>query len=250
MTLWRLEWLRLLRTRRWIALTGVFVFFGFIGPATVRYAQQIFEALGSSDEVSVMFPDPIAADGVASYVANAMQVGLVVLAVVAAGALSFDGDPAYSVFFRTRVGSLTRLVVPRFGVSAIAGVLAFTAGSLAAWYESAVLLGSVPAREMLLGTFLCSLYLVFAVAVVAFASSIVRSKLNTVMLSLAIVILMPILGLIGRLAEWLPSRLVSAPEMLLSGDAVGDYLRPAAVTVVFSAALVRLAVAMSSRREI
>lgn len=250
MTLWRLEWLRLLRTRRWIALIGVFVFFGFIGPATVRYAQQIFEALGSSNEVSVLFPDPVPADGVASYVANAMQVGLVVLAVVAAGALSFDGDPAYSVFFRTRVGSMSRMLVPRFAVSAMAGALAFAAGSMAAWYESAVLLGSVPAREMLLGTLLCSLYLVFAVAVVAFASSIVRSKLNTVMLSLGIVILMPVLGLVGRLAEWLPSRLVSAPEMLLSGEGVGEFLRPAAITLVFSVVLVRLAVAMSSRREI
>ena len=30
MTLWRLEWLRLLRTKRWLDLLGVYVVVGFL----------------------------------------------------------------------------------------------------------------------------------------------------------------------------------------------------------------------------
>lgn len=37
MNLWRLEWLRLTRTRRLVAIVGVYLFFGLTGPLTARY---------------------------------------------------------------------------------------------------------------------------------------------------------------------------------------------------------------------
>ena len=43
MSLWRLEWLRLVRSRRLVALAGVYVFFGFVGPLTARYLGEIVE---------------------------------------------------------------------------------------------------------------------------------------------------------------------------------------------------------------
>ena len=46
MTLLRLEWLRLVRTRRLLALTGVYLFFGIAGPLTARYLGEIVERFG------------------------------------------------------------------------------------------------------------------------------------------------------------------------------------------------------------
>lgn len=76
MSLWRLEWIRLFRTKRWIALVGVYVFFGLVGPITARYIREILESFGG--EVQVVVPDPVAADGIAGYVSNAAQVGVLV----------------------------------------------------------------------------------------------------------------------------------------------------------------------------
>src|SRR5664279_3790107 len=36
-TTWRLEWLRLTRSRRWIALVAVYLVFGLIGPVMAKY---------------------------------------------------------------------------------------------------------------------------------------------------------------------------------------------------------------------
>ena len=47
MTLWRLEWARLVRTRRLVALLAVYLFFGALGPLTVRYLQQIVNRFGN-----------------------------------------------------------------------------------------------------------------------------------------------------------------------------------------------------------
>ena len=50
MSLWRLEWLRLTRTKRWIALVGVYLFFGLLGPFTARYMAEIISFAGGELE--------------------------------------------------------------------------------------------------------------------------------------------------------------------------------------------------------
>ena len=58
MTLWRLEWLRLIRTRRWIALVAVYLFFGLLGPIGAKYIGEILARFGGGIEVSfpIQFP--------------------------------------------------------------------------------------------------------------------------------------------------------------------------------------------------
>ena len=42
MSLWRLEWLRLVRTPRALALGAVFIVLGLLEPVATRYQSQIF----------------------------------------------------------------------------------------------------------------------------------------------------------------------------------------------------------------
>ena len=74
MTLWRLEWLRLVRTRRLVALLSVYAFFGLAGPLTARYLAEILGAIGT-EGVQIQFPEPTPADGIAQFVSNASQIG-------------------------------------------------------------------------------------------------------------------------------------------------------------------------------
>ena len=60
MNLWRLEWLRLVRTHRLLVLLGVYLFFGLTGPLTARYLPQILAALGT-EGIRVEFPAPVPA---------------------------------------------------------------------------------------------------------------------------------------------------------------------------------------------
>jgi hypothetical protein len=56
-------------------------------------------------------------------------------------------------------------------VAVAVAVAGLVAGSLAAWYETAVLLGRLPTAWMLLGIGLVALFLAFAVAVVALGAA-------------------------------------------------------------------------------
>ena len=95
------------------------------------------------------FPDPVPADGIAQFVGNASQIGLLVVVLVAASALAFDARREMAVFLRTRVGSVRDIMLPAYAVNTGAAVAGLVVGSLAAWYETAVLLGALPTRRML-----------------------------------------------------------------------------------------------------
>jgi ABC-2 type transport system permease protein len=249
MTLWRLEWLRLRRTRRWLALFAVYLFFGLTGPPLARYANAILKRFASNG-LQVRVPPAVPADGITNFVKNASQIGLVVVVVVAAGALAFDAKPEIGAFLRTRATSTWAIGLPRFGVSAIAASAAFASGSLAAWYETAVLIGRVGTGAMIAGIGFGAVYLAFTVAVVALAASLAGGVLGAVMLSLAVMIALPIIGLVRGVGPWMPSELVGAMDGLVRGAHASDYARALCAALVGSTLALWLAVRCSARREL
>ncbi|PKQ25220.1 MAG: ABC transporter [Actinobacteria bacterium HGW-Actinobacteria-4] len=249
MNLWKLEVLRLVRTKRWIALLAVYVFFGLLGPVTARYMENILGLAGGELEGAIInFPDPTPVDGMIQYVSNAGQIGTLVAMVVAAGALAFDAIPEMGVFLRTRVPSVWRILLPRLVVPFAAASLAFTLGALAAWYETWALLGPLAAGDVLPGIAYGIVFLAFVVALVAAIAQVSRSVLGTVMTSVVILLVMPLLGLIDAIARWMPTSLLNALAEIPAGNPASDYVGATVVALVASAGLVVVAVRAAGRR--
>jgi ABC-2 type transport system permease protein len=249
MNLWRLEWMRLVRTPRALALGAVFIFFGLIEPVIAKYQSQIFRHVGNG--VRISFPPATPAQGVSGYVGELGGTGLIVVVVVAASAFSFDAHQGLATFLRTRVASIWQLVTPRFAVNAVAAAIAYLLGTLAAWYETELLIGSLPVGEMLAGILCGAAYLAFAVAVTALAASMVRSTLATAGIALGVLLVLPVAGTFHAIDNWLPSTLVNAPVDLLNGaHHLPHYLPTLGVTVVVSAAALAIAVLRLRAREI
>jgi ABC-2 type transport system permease protein len=252
MSLWRLEWMRLTRTKRWIALAGVYLFFGLLGPLTARYLGEILDLAGGDLEgATIQLPPPVPADGMAQYVGNALQIGTLVAVVVAAGALAFDAIPEMGIFLRTRVSDVRTLLTPRFVVTIVAVVGSFVLGSLAAWYETWALIGALDVGDVLAGLLLSSLFLVFVVALVAAVAGRATSVLGTVMVSIVVLLVMPIFGIADAIGRWLPSHLSGALAAIPAGtESFADYLPATAVTLVATVALLYLAVHFAASREL
>jgi ABC-2 type transport system permease protein len=247
-TLWRLEVLRLTRTNRWLILVGIFAFFGLLGPVTARYMAEIMGRFGG--DIQVTLPDPTPLDGIVQYLSNASQIGLLAVVVVAAAALAVDARPEAAAFFRTRVPDARTILFPRYVVTTAAAVLAFLLGMGLAWAGTAWLIGALPTGDMLVGTLLGSLYLAFAVALVAAMAAVTRTVVTTVFAALAILLMLPVLGLLGAVKPWLPSELVGAPTSVVAGVPPNEFTRAVIVTVAVTAALLALASARQSAREL
>lgn len=248
MTLWRLEWLRLVRTRRLVALLGVFSFFGLLGPITARYLPDIIKHTGG--KVKIIAPPPVPADGISGFLNNADQIGLLVVVLVASAALAFDSQRESAIFLRTRVARLSSIVVPKVVVNMGACVFAFLVGAALAWYETAVLLGGLPVGRLLAGIALVALYLVFVVAVVALVASMVSSVVTTAVSALGVLALIGIVESLGLARRWLPSHLVGSLNGLLGGAGVADYLPGVVVTVVLAALALWGSARLLARRDV
>ena len=249
MSLWALEWQRLLRTRRWLTLVVVFVLFGFIGPLAAKYVAEI---LGSKigGGIQITAADPTPADGLAAFARNAQQVGLIVVAAVTAGALAFDARPGLASFYRTRVKSIGRLLIPRYVVNFVAATVAYSIGTLAAWYETSVLLGPLPARAVWEGLLLQFVVIAFAVAVVGLVASIVRNTVTVVAISAGVFLLLPAVQLFERLNLWLPSALLQAQHQIALGASIGSFAKATSTTLILTGLLLRTSAVLFARRQI
>lgn len=252
MTLWRLEWLRLARTRRWLVLVGVFLFFGLLGPLGARYLDQILGLAGGElDGAEIELPPPVPADGMIQFASNAFQVGTLVVVVVAAGSLAFDAIPEMGVFLRTRVPAVRSILVPRLVVTAVSVVAAFVLGVGAAWYETWVLIGAPDARGVLVGTAYGILFLCFVVALVAAVAGRASTVLSTVLGSALVLLLLPIVGIADAIGRWLPSHLAGALGALSAGSVpASDFLPAAGVSLGATVLLLGAAVHLAARREV
>lgn len=247
---WRLEWLRLLRSARGVSLLAVYVFYGLLGPVIARYLADIVRNVQSDSGIKITITRaPVPKDGMINFVSQVGQIGLIVTVVVAAGALAFDGRRGISTFFRTRARDIWQLVLPRAVVPALGAVVAYTAGTLAAWYETSLLIGAPSVGAVLAGWLTGVVFLVFVVAVVAAASSLARGTLGTIGVALGALVVFPLVGIVDSVHDWLPTSLMTAPVDLLNGAHLTHYLPTLALTICLSCLLVAGAVVRLNHRD-
>ncbi len=249
MNLWRLERLRLFRTLRWLGLLASFLVFGVGMPILTRYQEALFRNVGG--DVRVIAPDPTPPQAIAAYLSNAMQVGLLVSVLLAAGSLAFDAKPEWAAFLRTRAPSLWSLLIPKYATNALAVAAAYLTGLIAAWIGTSMLIGSVRWTALVVGGAYGALYLAFAMAAVAFASGLARSVIGTGGLALAILIALPIIGeVLPGVADWLPSALVGSPTAIADGEAPSAFLEATLATAVLTPSLLWGSVRRLAHREV
>lgn len=250
MSTWRLEWLRLTRTSRGLALAAVYVIFGLGEPVLTKYLNKILTHAGGAQKLHISIPLPVPSDGISAYVSQVSTIGLIVVVVIAAGAFGFDAKQGLATFLRTRVRSVRQLIVPRFTVNAAASIAAYVLGLLAAWYETNLLIGSLPVAAMLEGILCAACYLAFAVALSAATASLVKGTLGAVGLTVVVLLALPIAALAHSIQNWLPSALVNAPVGLIGGTHLTHYLPAIGTALVAGALLLVGAAARLRSREV
>ncbi|MDJ0791226.1 MAG: hypothetical protein QNJ71_04965 [Acidimicrobiia bacterium] len=247
MTLWRLEFLRLWRTQRWLILLAVYSAFGILGPLTARYLPDIVENLGGEEAIGSI-PELTAADGISQYIGNAQQIGLLAVVFVAAAALAFDSNREMSIFLRTKA-TITQIITPRYVMTAAAATLAYTVGIVIAYVGTGILLEWLDLGAVVVGSLLQVLYLLVAIALTGLVASFIRNVPGVALLTVGILIALALVGLVPSVAAWLPSELLGGIDALIRG---GDFelWRAVLASIVVVAVMVWITITRLERREV
>jgi len=244
---WRLEWTRMLRTRRLLALVATFVILGFGMPVLTYFLPDLIKSGASGLQVTV--EQQTAADALRGFAGNVGQLGTLVVAVVAAASVTLDGNVMVARFYRSRIRSSSALVLPRYAVVTATSVVALTLGTLAAAYETRVLFGGFSAGAVAVGLVLQSTWLCFVTAIVVLFASVLRSVVGVVGAAIAVLLALALLGSVLPDASWLPSRLAASGAVLLD-HAAGNLWHAVVTTVVAAAAMLAVGVRRLGRREL
>ncbi len=246
MNRWRLEALRLWRTRRLVALAAPFVLLGLGIPILTHNLPEL--AKHASGGVRVIAPLPTPADALAGFGANAAQLGTLVIVVVAAASLTIDARPALAAFYRSRVGRPSLLVLPRYVAVSLSATLALGLGVLCAWYETDALIGPLRPGALVAGYGLEVLWVCFCVSIVAAWASIVRGVPAVAGASLASLLGLVFLSSIHALSSWSPSALAASVADLVRPRNLGVTWHALAVTTAGTVVLVTLSAWRLARR--
>jgi len=244
---WRLEWARIWRTRRVVALGATFLVLGFGLPLMTYYLPDLIKNSNSGLRITVS--RQTAADAMRGFAGNVGQLGTLLVAVVAAANVSVDGNPALARFYRSRVDQPIRLVVPRYLMVTAASIGALALGTLAAAYETRLLFGPFSLGAVAVGFALQSAWLCFVTSAVTFFASVVRGVVGVVGASVAFFLGLALVGSMASNVSWLPTRLAASGAALLDHPA-GNLWQAVVVCSVASAAALGCAVVRFGRREL
>jgi ABC-2 type transport system permease protein len=244
---WRLELLRLWRTRRLVTLAATFLVLGLGVPVLTYYLPELVENAGNG--VTIIAPRQTPADAVEGFAGNAAQLGTLAVAIVVASTVAVDAHPVVAAFYRTRIHSPARLLLPRYLTVTAAGVAAFGLGTFGAWYETEALLGHVPAGALLRGFALQALWFCFAASVVALFTSVIRSVPAAVGASIAFLLALALLGNLSSASSWLPTCLSGSAADLLRHHTAGVW-HAVLLTALATIAALALAVDRVGKREL
>ena len=256
--LFRLELVRWARTHRLFGLSALFLLLGLCLPIVTANLGWILEHSPETRAMADLLPDPTPASGIAAYLDQVGQLGVVVLIAAVAGPLCPYGSRAAGLYHWSltrgrrygRLPASAPLLLPRFAVATGATVLVYLLGMVGAWYETTVLIGAPAPGRLLAGTALSCLYLVWVCAVVALVGARTDGQIVTTSLSVLVVLAVGVAQRAPWIGPAMPSRLLSAPAQLLTRDGFADHLAAAGVTLAATAALLAVAAHVLARREL
>lgn len=244
---WKLEIIRIWRTRRIIALVAVFLIVGLLDPILVRY---LADLVGSNNtNITVTVPPPTPEAALAQFGSSIASIGTLVTVVVAAGSFTIDSRPALAAFYRSRVRKPTDLLLPRFLTVYVATCVALLVGIIAAWYETYVLIGPVQPGRLAIGFGFEALWTLLAIAVVALWSTTLRSVLAVVAWSIAILLVFSLISMVHVLAPWSPSALSSSIGAVVSENSPGHFTGVSIISGTGALLLLATAISRLGKRE-
>lgn len=257
-SLWRLEFLRLVRTHRLLGLGALFLLLGFCVPILTANLPWLLRHSAQGRDLVATLPDPTPADGINSYVGQISQLGLIVIVVSFAGALCPYGRRQAGLYYWAltrvasgrRLGASAALLLPRFVACAVCTICVFLLGLVGAWYETAVLIGRPQLAALAVGAVFVCQYLIWVLAVVAAIGARAGSSIATASMSVLVIMIVGLAQNLPVLGRVLPTRLTEAPGALLQGASWTDYLPAAGVSVGLTAVLVCVALLLLDRREL
>ncbi|CAM5222569.1 ABC-2 type transport system permease protein OS=Ureibacillus acetophenoni OX=614649 GN=SAMN05877842_11045 PE=4 SV=1 [Ureibacillus acetophenoni] len=245
----RKEWLEMTRNYKVIWIPLVFVLFGLMQPITSYYMPEILKNASNLPEGSIIqIPTPSSGEVLAQTLGQFNQIGVLVLVLAFMGIVSSERKSGMLKAILVKPVSFSSYITAKWMSAVLLSFGAIFLGMIASWYYTVLLIDDFPFLDMVQGTLLYFMWILFLLTFTVFLSSLLKSSGFVAAFTLLLSILLTLVtSLLEKWMEWSPAQLTNAAASLfMTGDIDGPLLLPLITTVILTALLLYLAASRKS----
>lgn len=239
-----------LHTWRLYVLPGMLAFLGLASPVLAALLPRITRAaVERSPGVVFRMPEPHAVDAYVQFLGNLMQLGILAVAISAAGLIVSEVRGGTAALALVKPLSRSSFVLVKAGVHAALTLVALLVGTVLCVAATVAIFGAGPIGRFLAAIALWFLYAVLVIAASTLLSALLRSQIAAAVGAVAVVIAVSVLAELPWLRAYTPAGLVQAGNAMLTAQHAATVM-PVVTAVVCTVLLLGAAVAVFGRREL
>lgn len=245
----RKEWLEMTRNYKVIWIPLIFVLFGLMQPITSYYMPEILKNASNLPEGSIIqIPTPTSGEVLVQTLGQFNQMGILVLVLAFMGIVSSERKSGMIKAILVKPVSFSSYITAKWLSAVLLSFGAIFLGMIASWYYTVLLIGDFPFMNLVKGTLLYFIWILFLLTFTVFLSSFLKSSGFVAAFTLLLSILLTLLtSLLEKWMEWSPAQLTNAAASLfISGDIEGPFLLPLITTVILTSLFLYLAASRKS----
>jgi ABC-2 type transport system permease protein len=193
-----------------IVAVTLLLFGGFIAPLTAKYTPELLRTLApNGDEIAKLIPTPTAAVAVEEYVGNISQFGVLVVLLVAMGAVAQEKDKGTAALMLVKPLPRRVFLVAKYVALGLTVAVSIIIAGAACYYYTLLLFEELELSSWLAINGLLLLFLLVFVALTLFCSTLTRSQVAGGGLAFGLMMVLTAVGALPTIGDYLPGRLVS-----------------------------------------
>ena len=238
-----------IKTFRVLIVGGVFLFFGLSTPLMIKYLPEIIKLAGE-DVGIIELPPPTALQALSEYSGTALQVGLLVVVLIAMGAIAGERRSGTAAMTLSKPVSAGAFVTAKLIAISATFTIGLALGGLGAFGYTWLLFEDGNLGGFVAQTALLSVFMIFCVSVTLIFSAIFRNALAAGGVAIAVLIVGLTFSAIPWVGRVMPGSITSWGNHLVAGESSGAEWLALATTVASIAAGAYLATRILKGKEI
>ncbi|MYL21254.1 ABC transporter permease subunit [Halobacillus litoralis] len=236
-TIYKKEWLEILRNYKWIWVPLVFILFCIIDPLSTYYLPVIIEATGGLPEGAVFdLPTPPPSEAFMMSISQLNTLGVLVLALITMGSISGEKKSGVAELVLVKPVSYLSYLTAKWAAASTLLILSAAIGLIASWYYVQLLFGDLPFTAVAAAIFFYSLWILFLTSISLFMNAWSRIPGLVLFFTLAALMIMSLVtSVFSKYLAWSPARLSSyLRSLLITGDVPADLWYTSLVTAAMT----------------
>jgi ABC-2 type transport system permease protein len=137
----RKEILQQWRTRRFLVVLAVFVFFGLTSPMAAKFTPEVLKTIAGAEQFAGLIPIPTIYDALGQYIKNITQFGFILAILLGMNAVAGEKESGTAAMILSKPMPRWAFILSKYAAQALMYAAAFLAAGLGAYYYTLLLFG-------------------------------------------------------------------------------------------------------------